>query len=273
MNKISFARNLEYHLSQGVDFIIATDNRSVDPTTEILKWYEARGLLRYIFEGADDYNQHVWVTRMARMAYTEFGADWVINNDADEFWWPMQGSLREAFARLPPEINIVKAQRHNFVAAGQAEKPFFNRMVYRQKVSLNVFGDLLPPKVAHRGCASIKVAQGNHAVDGIDCPNMREQVIEIMHFPVRTAEQIENKIAKGGAAYKRNRDLSKSLGSTWRKLFDDLNRDKDLKRYFADNYYDGARLARSLNSGELVVDKRLSDYFSKRLSGEFRMRA
>ena len=78
--------NIEYHLAQGVDFFIATDNRSVDATTNILKEYEARGLLHYIYEGSDDYSQHAWVTRMARMAYKEFGADWVINNDADEFW-------------------------------------------------------------------------------------------------------------------------------------------------------------------------------------------
>src|SRR5262249_10290183 len=129
--------NIDYHLSRGADFIIATDNRSIDSTTEILKSYESRDLLRYIFEEADDYNQHVWVTRMARMAYAEYGADWVINNDADEFWWPMKGGLQEAFSGLAPEINVVRAERHNFVTSGSASEPFYDRMIYRNRVSFN----------------------------------------------------------------------------------------------------------------------------------------
>ena len=73
--------NIDYHLAQGVDVIIATDNRSVDSTPDILREYEAAEKLVYLFEGDDDYNQHAWVTRMARLAHREHGADWVINSD------------------------------------------------------------------------------------------------------------------------------------------------------------------------------------------------
>ena len=107
--------NLEFHIAQGVDFVLATDNLSEDRTGDILREYEARGLLHYIFEPNDNYNQHEWVTRMARMAYCEFGADWVINNDADEFWWPENGDLKATLKLLSCEANLLRAHRHNFV--------------------------------------------------------------------------------------------------------------------------------------------------------------
>ena len=83
--------NLAHHYDQGVDFVIATDNGSVDGTVAILEAEERAGRLRLIHEPEDTYAQHRWVTRMARLAATEHGADWVINNDADEFWFAARG--------------------------------------------------------------------------------------------------------------------------------------------------------------------------------------
>src|SRR5690349_438000 len=99
------ARNIEYHRAQGVDFFIIMDNLSVDATPDIAREYVAKGLALYIPQDEDDYSQSEWVTGMARMAYEKYGADWVINNDADEFWWPVSGSLKDAFGRIGPEFN------------------------------------------------------------------------------------------------------------------------------------------------------------------------
>jgi len=45
----------------------------------------------------------------------------VINNDADEFWWPLEGNLKETFSAIPREINILGALRQNFVVVGPAK--------------------------------------------------------------------------------------------------------------------------------------------------------
>ncbi len=119
------AANIDYHLARGVDLVIATDNASVDDTVEILRGYESCGVLRLLHEPTDDYSQWRWVTRMARLAAAE-GADWVINADVDEFWWPLNGAgLPEAFAALPAEIGVLEVARHNFPPALSTTGPFW----------------------------------------------------------------------------------------------------------------------------------------------------
>lgn len=198
--------NIDFHLAQGVDFIIATDNLSVDSTADILRQYERRGLLHYIYEDSDTYSQHEWVTRMARMAYLDYGADWVINNDADEFWWPKKGSLIETLSSMQADKNIVEAERRNFVYLKDTDPTgsFYESMIYKEVNSVNSLGGPLPPKVAHRGCRDIIVRQGNHSVSGIGQECVVANTIEILHFPIRTREQFLNKIILGGAAYQRN---------------------------------------------------------------------
>ena len=98
---------LAFHLSAGVDMVIATDNRSQDGTTEVLEEYARSGHVHLIREPGEDLRQDEWVTRMARLAATEYGADWVINSDADEFWWPRGASLSEVLAAVPPRYGTV----------------------------------------------------------------------------------------------------------------------------------------------------------------------
>lgn len=44
------AHNIEYHLGNGVDFVIATDNLSTDRTRDILEEFRRAGQLHYIYE-------------------------------------------------------------------------------------------------------------------------------------------------------------------------------------------------------------------------------
>jgi glycosyltransferase involved in cell wall biosynthesis len=212
--------NLEFHLAQGVDRVIVTDNGSTDRTLEILRAYEARGVVRLVLEPDDDYSQGRWVTRMARMAAAE-GADWVINNDADEFWWPRSGTLKSTLERLGDDIGVVVAHRSNFVPRPEDGRAFWERMTLRERQSLNPLGKPLPPKVAHRADPEITVVQGNHRVEGADLgERLDDGSIEILHFPMRTYAQFENKIAKGGRAYARNTELPQRTGRTWRRLYE-----------------------------------------------------
>src|SRR5215813_1892108 len=100
---------IAFHLNAGVDFVVATEHRSTDGTREILETYAADGVLHLLREDDDRMDEGDWATRMSRAAAAEFGADWIIPSDADEFWWPRGGSLREVLASVPPRYGIVRA--------------------------------------------------------------------------------------------------------------------------------------------------------------------
>jgi glycosyltransferase involved in cell wall biosynthesis len=245
--------NLDFHLAQGVDRVIVTDNGSTDRTVEILREYESRDLVRVIHEPTDDYSQGRWVTRMARMAAAE-GADWVINNDADEFWWPRSGTLKETFEELDGEVGVVVAHRTNFVPRPEDGRSFWERMTLRERVSLNPLGKPLPPKVAHRADSGITVVQGNHRVEGANLgERLDDGSIEILHFPMRTYAQFENKIAKGGSAYARNRELPERTGRTWRRLYE-VFREGGLETHYAEQV-----VTSGSGGDDLVEDTRLRD--------------
>jgi glycosyltransferase involved in cell wall biosynthesis len=249
--------NLEFHLANGVDEIILMDNLSSDGTADIAREYERAGYLRYIFQPQDDFSQGRWVTQMASLAVQECRADWVINSDADEFWFPHAGSIKDAFASIDADAAAVSVERTNFVTRPDDGQPFWQRMNVRRLLSLNSLGHPLPGKVAHRALTDIVVAPGNHGVyvrDSLTSPVPGQ--LTILHFPVRSRAQFRNKIANGGAAYARNTELDPAIGSTWRHLYQ-LHLRGALDEAFDKELVGDEELALGQASGEFVRDDRL----------------
>lgn len=253
--------NILFHLNQGVDFIIATDNKSVDATTEILREFEKQGVLEYIYEPDDDYSQWKWVTRMARIAATKYHAGWVINADADEFWFPLSGNLKKVLVEIPDEVSVVGVERKNYVTVNRLHSQFYRDMIYREKISVNNFGEPLPRKVCHRAFPDVVVRQGNHHLANPEnLLKINTDHIEVLHFPMRSFTQFENKIKLGGAAYERNQKLDKIIGKTWRKLYNEY-RESGLEKYYQSEVMTEADIADGIKNGSLVRDTRLKDFF------------
>ena len=252
---------LRFHLSQGVDRIIATDNGSLDGSLEILRRFERRGQLTLLQEPEHTHDQAVWVTRMARMA-AAMGADWVINSDADEFWWPQQGTLNSTLAQLPESIEGVLVERTNFLPPprdAEDQRPFYQRQTLRERVSLNRLGKPLPPKLIHRGDAGITVTDGNHNAmrHGKAIASIRNAGIEILHVPVRSYGQLERKIRQGTEALQRNKRVSPGIGDSWRKIYANHLQQGTLPAYYDSLRPNPAAIATQLIRGELIDDRRL----------------
>ena len=127
-------------------------------------------------------------------------------------------------------------------------------MTLRERESLNPLGKPLPPKLAHRADPEITVAQGNHKVEGAELGERLDNgSIEILHFPMRTYAQFENKIVKGGRAYARNSELPERIGRTWRRLYETWEQG-ELRDHYDQNVVGETPRA------ELVEDTRLRDF-------------
>ena len=262
--------NIDFHLAMGVDHVMVTDNGSEDATVDILREYERKGVLTLHFEPAGYFDQSACVTRMARAAAEQWRASWVINSDADEFWWPLEGNLKATLDAIPIEDQAVVAPRSNFVAVQPAAGMFYQSMTFRETRSLNAVGKPLPPKLCHRGNADVVVGNGNHHVcwgPNNQAPTISpERPIEVLHFPMRSYPQFESKIRLGAPAIERSTTVPKRVGGTWRHLYR-LYLEGGLPAYYESQTVGRDQAEAGVLSGQLIRDTRLADWFSNRDAG------
>jgi hypothetical protein len=246
--------NLDFHLACGVDHVLAMDNLSTDGTKDILRSYERRGVLTYISQPEDTYQQARWVTQMARQAY-DLGADWVINNDADEFWYTPDLDIKSVLSRLSETFEGVAVARENFVPQHFPQNTFFAEALTLRYLDLrDPSGKPWPGKICHRGHPAIEVGYGNHtaAIAG-RALEATTTSLEILHFPIRSYEKFERNIINGGQANARNPDRPVTR---WSALYELWERG-ELRRYF-DSLVPGPEAVRAgLEEGRFAVDERL----------------
>jgi Glycosyl transferase family 2 len=251
------AANLDYHLAQGVDVILVTDHSSTDRTPEILAEYAQNERVHVDRDEGEAHDQVSRVNRLTRIADESHGADWIIHCDADEFWMPALGSLRDVFASIPDRFGYIRVQRTNFVPLADDGRPFSERMVVRERRSLNLRGDPLEPKVAQRPEAAEGVLPGNHDLEN---PVMELApdigALEIGHFPIRSFEQFERKVVNTGTGYERLPSREDGVGADQLEL---LRRQRagELREHYGSQLLQGERLERALAAGDVVTDERV----------------
>lgn len=257
------AATVEHHLAAGVDFIVATDNGSVDGTTEILERYRDAGVLELRHEPGRDYEQARWVTAMARRAAESHGADWVINGDADEFLWPGTATdvdrtaIPDALATIDSRCGTVEMVRDNLVADPTRKGPWPSTHVLRDTLALSARGTRIGNKVCHRADPGVTVGFGNHSATGVPGELAAERPLGILHVPDRGLEQFTRKVANAGSAFAANTRLDPGIGWHMREDYQ-LLLDDDLARAWAQRQPDAAAVSAGLAEGTLVRDSRLT---------------
>lgn len=262
------AANLEFHHAMGVDGFIVTDNNSSDATMDILRQYERRGWVWHIIsEPATGYLQKRWVDRMVWMAKRQYGADWVINADADEFWWPPTGNLKagldstragvlhcQTVSVLPVEGQPLSAWEETVRAVKPEDEARYGLCPFSHYARQR-------GKVLHRTDGYLQIAQGNHKV--LMLPRVkRESDIIIYHYSLRGKAHFISKMVTGGKAYEAN--PSKHGGRHWRYFYA-LHKQGRLEQAYEESVMGCAHMAELRRDGYIVHDNPLPQWFASHL--------
>jgi Glycosyl transferase family 2 len=255
------AAQLAFHRQAGVDLVLATDNGSTDETPEVLERFAHDGFVIWERDPDRGLSQVECVTRMARRGATEFGADWVINSDGDEFWWPRGGTLKDVFARVHRRFATVSGMWRHFVPVVPDDGFFAERMTLRLSAPVVDRQHLFNPhfKTAHRASPAITIGGGNHDATGPGIVPLRGWYpIDVLHFPLRSLAQCEQKYVqhyewRSDTAEKR-RHIDPHMAAAY--VAHTEGRMEDFYRSLA---VDKTEAATRLRNGTLARDTRLRD--------------
>ncbi len=244
------AAHLDFHLAQGVDHIIVTDHGSTDSTPKILAEYEKRGVVSVITETSRAYKQKFFVNRMVRMAISKYKADWIINSDADEFFYAKSGKLKDAFP-VDGRPNILFC---DWVMA-------LPRAGQRWQ-DTNYFYNIDRGKAMHTAKGFRSVSGGNHKVylEYIYKPAVSEDIV-LYHIQNRDFKSFKGKLENKYEHCKYTKD--KSFPSHLKEPYQNicLRKDEDARRYY-DNMLERQFEEKSL-AGIVFQDNRFAAFLQK----------
>lgn len=214
-------RNLLFHKAMGVDAFLVTDNDSTDGTCEIIERYRRKGWVADVTrETASGYEQKEWVDRMIWKAKTSFGADWVVNADADELWYAPSGSLKRELGKS--RANVLACEVRSMYP--EEGKPFWQWCKAVKPVADPEAYDLSPyslferqnRKVIHRADGYLQISMGNHKVKMLpQCT--RRSAIRVYHYNVRGRRPFIGKMVNGGKQLEEHK--GRHGGRHWRYFY------------------------------------------------------
>ena len=235
--------NILFHLHHGVDAFIISDNASTDGTRDILNKLARNHPIHIIDRPNGEYRQSKWVTEMAQIAYKMFNANWVINNDADEFWLPINGDIK---SHLSYKDTVVAVARGNMLipergkdyyeSTWRVSTPITYPPETQPDVSVQMSLLLLSvrEKVILNPRGIFKVRGGNHDAYHIYklLGSRVEDNIFIYHFQIRSYEKFVAQ-AKQGAVLLKNNPATR-MGNhlrRWAKMWEAGTLEEEYERF------------------------------------------
>ncbi|MDM5271270.1 glycosyltransferase family 2 protein [Sulfurovum sp. zt1-1] len=189
--------NIRTHAALGVDAFVVMDNDSTDGTREILAKLQNEFEIT-IYDEKEPYNQKKFMTKLAFKAKDLYNADWIINNDADEFWIPNDGlNLKN---HLKYKGGVLRVARSNMILHEgiknwwESKYQVINQINYRFGEPNIILGHTARKTIVNPH-GLIKINAGNHSAEHIALLKKKEiNDIHVYHYPIRSYKQFESTV-------------------------------------------------------------------------------
>ncbi len=202
--------NIKFHKAMGVDNIIVLNHNSTDNTLKILERLKEEGFVDEIITKTCPQHEHnIWVQEMVTLAREKYKAAWVINADADEFYFSKSLNLKKSI-QAANDANVIKCyltdlypdDRDDFLSC-----PYFiTRLFYKHELGMlnfenadNIVKEFTytkTPKVINKTEGIKKMYAGNHAIDMENQKEIETSDITLYHFNIRNYKQFETRIKR-----------------------------------------------------------------------------
>ena len=205
---------------------------------------------------------------MIRLARDKYKADWVINIDADEFWFSEELDLKKSILSNQG-CNLQRCQIRNCIPnEGDLFDNvfFFARRLYPFEESFYGLKNnsiyVTRSKVIVKSSDYVKIALGNHNCEMTDKRLANVSNILIFHYPIRNYSQFEKKVIKGWNAVKEHPDKKRSVH--WKSWYENFYLKGKLKNLY-NHFFLSKNVEKLKDIGIIVNDSRMKN-FMKSLS-------
>jgi glycosyltransferase involved in cell wall biosynthesis len=261
--------NVLYNSAVGIEHRLIVDNGSTDGTDRVLKELSRRDPRIRWTRDDGPYRQTEIHTELAREAY-EAGADWVVQIDADEFWYTPNGDLKSILARS--EVGVLRAPVLNFIQRRGQRESSPDALLHMTRRAAKPVGkgaqDLVesrhlgfvekkyPRKCISRPTAEIRIEAGNHKVYDADGPSENTNKVFCLHAPLRSRAALVERVRTAGRPAAAGRQPGQGR---YRRMLAELQDEHALEEHWAANSYEGDFLDVYGEKHAVLFDPRLRD--------------
>lgn len=266
-------QHIRFHHAMGVDGFIVSSHNSTDRTDEILESLKKEGLVKEIIKRTSvDHKHSVWVHEMIKIAKSKYHADWVINSDADEFYYSNKLDLKASIQECEganliwvDSIFVFPEDRDDFLCSTYfVTRPF----QHFEAVSLGIAQDPnYEDFIGSQGCTKvilrakdvIRVTDGNHTAKMRWSVKTHSADIRLYHYHIRSYKGMEQKVKRWQSSVF---EMPERMGDHMKRMVH-LYQDGKLREEFEKKYGNNMRNF-LIENGVVTIDPSVRNFLIDR---------